>query len=74
MWDCEVTLPQLRGFVTASDDDQRVYWIAKVMRQAKPDDAISIVGVSPMRELWTRIAPTLGRVHDFWDWYLTWAP
>ena len=74
LWDCDVTLLQLQGFLNASAADQRVYWIAKVMRQAKPDDAISIVGRPAMRELWTRVAPTLGRARDFWDWYLKWAP
>jgi hypothetical protein len=72
LWDCDVTLPQLRSFLTSTDDDVRAYWLAKVMRQAKPDDAIVIGGVDEMRRLWPRIDRTLGRVRPFWQWYLGW--
>lgn len=73
LWDCDVTLPQLGRYLMSTDDDQRTYWAAKVMRQAKPDDAIVIIGTNEMRRLWSRIAPLLGRTREFWQWYLDWA-
>ena len=73
LWDCNVTLPELRAFLTSGDDDQRAYWVAKLMRQAKPDDALVIAGADEMRRLWPRIGPTLGRTRAFWEWYLEWA-
>ncbi|MBM3771571.1 MAG: hypothetical protein FJW27_09885 [Acidimicrobiia bacterium] len=73
LWDCDVTLSQLKEYLHGPDDDRRSYWLAKVMRQAKPDDAIVIAGVDEMRRLWPRIERSLGRARDFWAWYLDWT-
>ncbi len=73
LWDCNVTLPELRGYLASNEDAQRAYWVAKLMRQAKPDDALVIVGADEMRRLWSLIAHTLGRTRAFWTWYLEWA-
>jgi hypothetical protein len=73
LWDCDVTLAELRRHLAAPDDDERSYWIAKVMRQAKPDDAIVLAGTAEMRRLWPRIERALGRSRDFWAWYLAWT-
>jgi hypothetical protein len=73
LWDCNVTLPLLREYLASNDDARRAYWVAKVMRQAKPDDALVIVGADEMRRLWPQIATTLGRTRAFWQWYLDWA-
>ncbi len=73
MWDNDVTLAELRGHLAADDEDRRAYWLAKLMRQAKPDDAIVLGGVHEMRRLWPRIAHALGRTREFWAWYLDWS-
>jgi hypothetical protein len=73
LWDCDVTMPQLRDYLASDDLEQRAYWVAKLMRQAKPDDALVIIGAGEIRRLWPRIAPTLGRMRAFWTWYLDWA-
>ena len=73
LWDSEVTLTALREHLASDDDDRRAYWLAKLMRQAKPDDALTIAGPDEMRRLWPRLASTLGRTRAFWTWYLDWA-
>lgn len=73
LWDCDVTLTELRAHLASADDARRGYWLAKVMRQAKPDDAIAIAGLAEMRRLWLRIERGLGRQRDFWAWYLDWT-
>ena len=73
LWDCDVTLPVVRGYLSSDDEERRVYWIAKIMRQAKPDDALVLVAISEMRRLWSRLGPMLGRSRAFWEWYLAWA-
>ncbi|MBA3396101.1 MAG: hypothetical protein H0T89_25960 [Deltaproteobacteria bacterium] len=73
LWDNDVTLAELRGHLAADDEDRRAYWLAKLMRQAKPDDAIVLGGVHEMRRLWPRIAHALGRTREFWAWYLDWS-
>lgn len=72
LWDCDVTLSTFRDHLSAEDDERRGYWLAKLMRQAKPDDAIAIAGVSEMRRLWPKIEHGLGRQREFWAWYLAW--
>jgi hypothetical protein len=73
LWDCDVTLATLREHLAADDDARRAYWLAKVMRQAKPDDAIVIAGLGEMRRLWPQIERSLGRQRPFWTWYLDWT-
>lgn len=73
LWDSDVTLAELRAHLASADDDRRAYWLAKLMRQAKPDDAIVIAGTDEMRRLWSRIEYALGRTRAFWAWYLDWT-
>ena len=73
LWDCDVTLAEFRAHLAAPDDARRAYWLAKMMRQGKPDDAILIGGVEEMRRLWSSLARSLGRVRGFWEWYLAWT-
>lgn len=73
LWDCNVTLAQLRDHLSSPHDDQRVYWLSKVMRQAKPDDALVIGDITEMRRLWPRLEGTLGNQRAFWAWYLDWT-
>jgi hypothetical protein len=73
LWDCDVTLDRFRQHLAGPDDDLRAYWLAKLMRQAKPDDAIVIAGLDEMRRLWTRLERYLGKQREFWAWYLDWA-
>jgi hypothetical protein len=73
LWDNDVTLGELRAHLAAADDDRRAYWLAKLMRQAKPDDALAIAGADEMRRLWARLERSLGRTRAFWSWYLDWA-
>jgi hypothetical protein len=73
LWDTDVTLAQLREHLAAPDDDRRAYWLAKLMRQAKPDDAIVLAGVAEIRRLWPRVERSLGHQREFWAWYVEWA-
>ena len=73
LWDCDVKLVELREHLAAPDDARRTYWLAKLMRQAKPDDAIAIGGTSEMRRLWPLLEHSLGRMRAFWAWYLDWT-
>lgn len=72
LWDCDVTLAAFRERL-AGVDDERAYWLGKMMRQAKPDDAIAIGTAAEMRRLWTRLERYLGRTREFWAWYLSWS-
>jgi hypothetical protein len=73
LWDCDVTLDELREHLSAPDDDRRIYWLSKVMRQAKPDDAVTLASLTEIRRLWPRVEPSLGQTKAFWSWYLDWV-
>ena len=54
------------------DDDPycRGYYIAQVMREAKPDDVFTFVTKAEIEMLWHRIVRHLGRSRGLWAWIL----
>lgn len=70
LWDVDLTLDELRQRLHDPDMDVRSYWIGTTMRQARPDDAILLIGLPTMREMWPRVERYLGRTRAFWTWLL----
>jgi hypothetical protein len=74
LWDCDWTESQFRALLRDEDDATRAVLLARVMRQAKPDDAFLYTTEAEIRRLWTRIEPHLGQTRAFWTWLLdAWA-
>jgi hypothetical protein len=74
LWDCEMTLDELRRALRDSEPAARAYLVAKLMRQAKPDDVLSFVSEGEIRALWDRVEGNLGTARPFWAWLLgRWA-
>ena len=69
-WDQELTLTEFRSRLAATDPVVRGYSMAKLMRQAKPDDIFEFVSLSEIRNFWDRITPNLGDRREFWVWLL----
>ena len=73
LWDVELSLPQFEAQLRHPDPATRHYWLGKLMRQAKPDDVFSFVGVADLAAAWPEVQRTLGRTRPFWEWLLrTW--
>lgn len=70
LWDNELTLDQFVEQLRTGDEGGRSYLIAKLMRQAKPDDVFSFVRLSEIAGLWPRIHSRLGRTRAMWTWLL----
>lgn len=70
LWDCDLTLDELRDRPSSEDPDLAAYWTGKVMRQARPDDAVVLIGVDRMVTLWPRLERFLGDRRSFWRWLL----
>lgn len=70
-WDCELTLAQLQQALEGGDDDIKAYLVAKLMRQAKPDDVLVLLPMSTIRAFWPRVHSRLGRARAFWEWLLS---
>lgn len=70
LWDCDVTLEQFRANLEHAERDVRGYWIAKMMRQARPDDVFQFVTRARIEEHWDVVERHLGSSRAFWTWLL----
>ena len=70
LWDCELTVAEFQERLRDPDPDVRAYFVAKLMRQAKPDDVFRFVTLAMIRTLWTRLVGHLGSTRPFWSWLL----
>lgn len=68
LWDVDWSDERFRRELALADDGLRVELIAKLMRQAKPDDVFEYVQVSEVVRLWDRLSPRLGNQRPFWEW------
>ena len=73
LWDCDLTIAEFEEGLRDPDPDVRAYLVAKLMRQAKPDDVFRFVELTTVRALWPRLVRYLGSSRPFWSWLLeTW--
>lgn len=68
LWDVDWTDERFRSELASADDDVRVELVAKLMRQAKPDDVFEYVSLDEVLRLWEQIVPRLGAQRPFWVW------
>lgn len=71
LWDCDLTMQQLRSELVGADPTTRAYWVGKVMRQAKPEDALALIPAAQMADQWDAVERHLGERRAFWTWLLT---
>ena len=67
LWDEDLTLDELRLQLAGP---RRAYWMGKVLRQAKPDDALQLVSPEEVAGAWPEIVRYLGTSRPFWSWLL----
>ncbi len=70
LWDVDMTLDQFRTGLRDPDPEVRAYLVAKLMRQAKPDDVFLFVRLADIIELWPRLERFLGRSVPMWRWLI----
>ena len=70
LWDCDLTVSEFEARLSDSDPAVRDHFLAKLLRQAKPDDVFRFVTVERLLEAWPRVSHRLGRSRPFWDWLL----
>ena len=71
LWDTELTLQEFRELLVAGEPVVRAYAFGKLMRQAKPDDVLTLVSPEEIASLWPGLRRYLGRSEPFWDWLLS---
>ena len=70
LWDNDLTLAQFRALLLDPDDEVRAYWLGTLLRQARPDDALSLSSLTAIRRDWARAEKYVGKERAFWTWYL----
>lgn len=70
LWDADMTLGDFRAQLVDADPDVRAHAIGKLLRQARPDDALMLVSLADIRRDWARVLPYLGNRRAFWTWLL----
>ena len=70
LWDCDLTVTEFQARLGDPNLNVRAYFLAKLMRQAKPDDVFGFVELSTVRTLWPHLERYLGNSRPFWSWLL----
>jgi hypothetical protein len=70
LWDTTMTIDEFRERLTDTDPAIRAYFIAKLMRQAKPDDVFTFIHLRDIVPVWPAVSAQLGQSRPFWAWLL----
>lgn len=70
VWDQRLTLEQFEAGLRDDDPDVRARFMARLLRDARPDDVFQFVKARDVAAAWDRVAPLLGHRRDFWAWLL----
>ena len=70
LWDVETTLDEFRLQLVDPDPDVRAHAMGKLMRQARPDDALTLLSLAQIRAEWERVRPYLGNRRAFREWLI----
>jgi hypothetical protein len=66
-WDAPVTNAAVRLALAEGNEDDKVFWIAKIMREARYDDVWRYVSLRrDVMPRWPQIEPHLGRWKNKW--------
>jgi len=71
LWDCDLTLSEFEARLADPDPAVRDYFLAKLMRQAKPDDVFRFATVEGLVAALPRVSLRLGHTRSFWTWLLS---
>lgn len=73
LWDTDLTLEAFCELLHDPDLEIQAYFVAKLMRQTKPDDVFTFVSPRQILLLWPRLTRYLGNSLEFWTWLFgTW--
>lgn len=70
LWDVTLTFEAWLAKLESPDLDERAYWLARALRDAKPDDALEWTTLATIAALWPRLHRHLGEKRAFWRWLL----
>jgi hypothetical protein len=70
VWDQSMTLSEFEAGLVDPDPEVRVRVLARLMRDARPDDVFLFVTPEEIVAVWDSLEPLLGRQRAFWRWLM----
>jgi hypothetical protein len=71
-WDAPVTNSEVRRILAEGDEESRLFWIARIMTEARYDDVWRYVSLrSDVLPRWDALRGRLGRRRDLWEFLIT---
>ena len=70
-WDGPVTNEQVRSALAHGTEDEKLFWIARILREALYWDVWKYLSLEDdVLPRWERLLPILGRRRDFWEFLI----
>jgi hypothetical protein len=66
-WDAPVPNAVIRRALAQGPDADRLYWMGRILREARYDDVWAYVTLAQLREHFDAVLPYLGRRRPFWE-------
>lgn len=70
LWDEPLTVGELKRRLAEGDPDERTRLAAKVLREARFDEAMALIPLARVVADYSKLRPNLGRRRAFWDFLL----
>ena len=70
LWWADCDVEAFRAHLESSDDSERAYWLAALLREANSRDVWLFTTPTKIREQWPSLLPHLGRARLMWGWLL----
>lgn len=73
LWDTAMTAGELKRRLREGDDDERLLWMGRIMREARFQDVWEFLTIDDVVSRWEKLRGRLGRMNGFWEFLLeTW--
>jgi hypothetical protein len=70
-WDAPVTNREVRRALAESSEDDKIFWIARIMREAQVPDVWKFLSLRrDVLPRWERLRGRLGRRRSFWEFLI----
>jgi len=70
LWDQDITVAELREFLSSSDQRERALWRARVLREARYQDVWKLLRLKDVVAEFSELESHLGRMRAFWCWLI----
>ena len=70
LWDTQMTAGELRRRLRDADEDERLLWIGRILREARYQDVWRFLKVEDVASRWDKLRGRLGRMNAFWGFLI----